>query len=95
MNLGLLKEWLQDAQEQRYGIPAINVHNMETVEATLLAAKDLRSPIILALAHSHAGYTYKYAHISTIVTIVRHLMKLHNVDAVLHIDHGRTLDFIE
>jgi ketose-bisphosphate aldolase len=93
--MSLFREWLEDAKLHGYAIPAVDVHNAETVDATVAAAKELKSPIILALAHSHAGYTYNYTHASTIAVLVHDALRRYDVKACLHIDHGRHFEFIK
>ena len=91
----LFRELLTDAKKNGYAIPAINVQSAETMDAVFSAAANSRSPVIVALAHSHAGYTYNYTHISTIATLFEDARKRYHVNACLHVDHGRTFKFIE
>ena len=47
MPLVSMKETLDRAFADRYGVPAINIINDLTIEAVLLAAVEERSPVIL------------------------------------------------
>lgn len=58
MALVSLRQLLDHAAENSYGIPAFNVNNLEQVQAIMEAAKKLNSPVILqasAGARSYAG----------------------------------------
>lgn len=44
------------AQENKYAIPAINVTSSSTVVASLEAARDAKSPIILQMSQGGAAY---------------------------------------
>ena len=87
MALISLRQLLDHAAENDYGVPAFNVNNLEQVHAIMAAARDTRSPVILqasAGARKYAGEPY-----------LRHLV-LAAVEAepdipiVLHQDHGTT-----
>ncbi|GMA62133.1 class II fructose-bisphosphate aldolase [Alicyclobacillus fastidiosus] len=91
----LLRELLTDAKQNKYAIPAINVQSAETMDAVFSAAAACKSPVIVALAHSHAGYTYNYTNITTIAALFEDARKRYQVTACLHVDHGRTFPFIE
>lgn len=91
----LFRELLVDAKQRGYAIPAINVQSAETMEAVFAAANACNSPVIVALAHSHAGFTYNYTNISTIAALFQDARKRYQVTACLHVDHGRTFEFIK
>ncbi len=53
-----LRQLLDHAAENRYGLPAFNVNNLEQVQAIMEAAKETQSPVILqasAGARKYAG----------------------------------------
>ncbi|WAH37976.1 class II fructose-bisphosphate aldolase [Alicyclobacillus dauci] len=93
--MGLFSVLLADARKHRYAIPAINVHNAETVEAAFSAAANCCSPIIVAIAHSHAKLTYDYINLSTIAALVQEAKQRFDVKVCFHVDHGRNFDFIK
>ncbi len=80
-----LRQLLDHAAEQGYGVPAFNVNNMEQIQAIMQAAEATRSPVILqasAGARKYAGEPY-----------LRHLvlaaLEAHpDLPVVLHQDHG-------
>lgn len=80
-----MKDLLVDAKQGGYGIAAPNVFNMETVEATFQAARELRSPIILDCAPAHG--------IEEVGAIVQfYANKYPEVTAALNLDHGDTFE---
>jgi len=80
-----LRQLLDHAAENGYGVPAFNVNNLEQIHAIMLAAQETDSPVILqasAGARKYAGEPY-----------LRHLMLAAveanpNIPLVLHQDHG-------
>ena len=87
MALISLRQMLDHAAENNYGIPAFNVNNLEQIQAIMEAAQETNSPVILqasAGARKYAGEPY-----------LRHMV-LAAVEAhpelpiVLHQDHGAT-----
>jgi fructose-bisphosphate aldolase class II len=80
-----LRQLLDHAAENGYGLPAFNVNNLEQVQAIMEAAQETQSPVILqasAGARKYAGEAY-----------LRHLIlaavETHpDIPVVLHQDHG-------
>ncbi|HJT99044.1 MAG TPA: class II fructose-bisphosphate aldolase, partial [Rhodanobacteraceae bacterium] len=61
MALISLKQLLDHAAAQAYGLPAFNVNNMEQIHAIMQAADEVDSPVILqasAGARSYAGEAF-------------------------------------
>ena len=87
MPLISLRQLLDHAAENGYGVPAFNVNNLEQVRAIMLAAEDARAPVILQAsrgARAYAGDIY-----------LRHLMlaaaESHpGVPICVHQDHGNS-----
>ena len=87
MALVSLRQLLDHAAENCYGIAAFNVNNMEQVHAIMQAAEEVNSPVILqasAGARKYAGEPY-----------LRHLVlaaiETHpNIPVVMHQDHGHS-----
>ena len=85
MALVSLRQLLDHAAENGYGLPAFNVNNMEQVHAIMQAASAVDSPVILqgsAGARSYAGEPF-----------LRHLIlaaieMYPNIPVVMHQDHG-------
>jgi fructose-bisphosphate aldolase, class II len=80
-----LRQMLDHAAENNYGVPAFNVNNLEQIIAIMEAAQETNSPVILqasAGARKYAGEAY-----------LRHMMlaavESHpDIPVVVHQDHG-------
>jgi fructose-bisphosphate aldolase, class II len=85
MALVSLRQILDHAAENGYGVPAFNVNNLEQIQAIMEAAQQTQSPVILqasAGARKYAGEAY-----------LRHMVlaaaEAHpDIPLVLHQDHG-------
>ena len=85
MALVSMRQLLDHAAENAYGIPAFNVNNMEQVQAIMQAAHECDSPVILqgsAGARKYAGEPF-----------LRHLLEAAvetwpHIPVVMHQDHG-------
>ena len=89
MALISLRQLLDHAAENGYGVPAFNVNNMEQIQAIMRAAKATDSPVILQAsrgARSYAGDIF-----------LRHLFNAAvemypDIPICIHQDHGNNLD---
>lgn len=89
MPLVSMRQLLDHAAEQRYGIPAFNVNNLEQVQAVMSAAQETGAPVILqasAGARKYAGEAF-----------IKHLIlaaieQYPQVPLVMHQDHGQSPD---
>ena len=85
MALVSMRQMLDHAAENGYGIPAFNVNNLEQVRAIMIAADKTNSPVILqgsAGARKYAGAPF-----------LRHLIlaaieEFPHIPVVMHQDHG-------
>ena len=85
MALISLRQLLDYAAENDFGMPAFNVNNMEQVQAIMRAADELNSPVILqgsAGARSYAGEPFLRHLISAAIEMYPH------IPIVMHQDHG-------
>jgi len=89
MALVSMRQLLDHAAENGYGIPAFNVNNLEQVQAVMTAASELGAPVILqasAGARKYAGEAF-----------IKHLIDAAveswpTVPLVMHQDHGQSPD---
>jgi len=89
MPLVSMRQLLDHAAEQGYGIPAFNVNNLEQVQAVMSAAAEVGAPVILqasAGARKYAGEPF-----------IKHLIEAAieswpQVPLVMHQDHGQSPD---
>ena len=89
MPLVSMRQLLDHAAENTYGIPAFNVNNLEQVQAVMSAADEVGSPVILqasAGARKYAGEPF-----------IKHLIQAAveswpHIPLVMHQDHGQSPD---
>ncbi len=87
MALVSMRQLLDHAAENGYGLPAFNVNNLEQVQAIMAAAAETDSPVIMqasAGARKYAGEVF-----------LRHLIEAAvesypNIPVVMHQDHGQS-----
>lgn len=87
MALVSMRQLLDHAAENEYGIPAFNVNNLEQVHAVMEAATEVNAPVILqasAGARTYAGESF-----------IKHLIlaaveAYPNIPLVMHQDHGQS-----
>ena len=85
MALVSMRQLLDHAAENNYGVPAFNVNNLEQVQAIMEAASETSSPVIMqasAGARKYAGEPF-----------LRHLIlaaieQYPDIPIVMHQDHG-------
>ncbi len=85
MALISMRQLLDHAAENNYGMPAFNVNNMEQVHAIMQAADETNSPVIMqgsAGARSYAGEPFLRHLITAATEMYPH------IPVVMHQDHG-------
>ncbi len=88
MPLVSMRQLLDHAAENGYGIPAFNVNNLEQVQAVMAAADEVGAPVILqasAGARKYAGEAFIKHLIQAAVEAYPH------IPLVMHQDHGQTV----
>ena len=89
MPLVSMRELLDHAAANGYGIPAFNVNNLEQVQAVMEAAKEVNAPVIL---QASAG-ARKYAGESFIKHLISAAIEAYpKIPLVMHQDHGQSPD---
>ena len=102
MALISLRQLLDHAAENGYGLPAFNVNNMEQVKAIMEAAAAVDSPVILqgsAGARSYAGEPFlrhliqaaieKLMKGRTAIVIAHRLSTIRDADNIIVLNHGK------
>ncbi len=87
MPLVSMRQLLDHAAENGYGLPAFNVNNLEQVQAIMEAANECNSPVIMqasAGARKYAGEAFLRHLIDAAVEAYPHL------PVVMHQDHGQS-----
>ncbi len=85
MPLVPMRVLLDHAAENGYGVAALNVNNMEQIQAIMMAAQETDSPVIIQASRGARSYTND--------NYLRHLMlaavELNpNIPIAMHLDHG-------
>jgi len=89
MALVSMRELLDHAAANGYGIPAFNVNNLEQVQAVMQAAHEVGAPVIL---QASAG-ARKYAGDAFIKHLILAAVESHpHIPLVMHQDHGQNPD---
>ena len=87
MSLVSMRELLDHAAENGYGIPAFNVNNLEQVQAVMAAADEVGAPVIL---QASAG-ARKYAGEAFIKHLIQAAVEQYpHIPLVMHQDHGQS-----
>jgi fructose-bisphosphate aldolase class II len=80
-----VRQLLDHAAENGYGVPAFNVNNMEQIQAIMQAAEETESPVIL---QASAG-ARKYAGEAFLMGLVRAAVETWpRIPVAVHLDHG-------
>ncbi len=87
MALVSMRELLDHAAENGYGIPAFNVNNLEQVQAIMEAAKETGAPVIM---QASAG-ARKYAGEGFLKHLIQAAVETYpEIPVVMHQDHGQS-----
>ena len=84
------KEILASAMARKYSVGAFNIHNLESLQAVVTAAKEENSPVIVAVTPS----AIKYAGLTYLAKIVKTAAENASVQMSLHLDHGKDIETI-
>ncbi len=87
MALVSLRQLLDHAAENNYGIPAFNVNNLEQVQAIMQAASEVNAPVIM---QASAG-ARKYAGEKFLEHLIKAAIEAYpNIPVCMHQDHGQS-----
>jgi fructose-bisphosphate aldolase, class II len=87
-----LTKVLKVAKERKFAVGAFNAFNLETVQAIIGAAEEVRAPVIVQTSEKAIEYA---GGMDMLVSIIRERAENSSVPVVLHLDHGRTHEVIE
>lgn len=83
-----LRQLLDHAAEQGYGVPAFNISNMEQGLAIMTAAKSCNAPVILQASRGARAY----AGDRVLARLIEGLTEMYpDIPVCIHLDHGNTL----
>lgn len=80
-------ELLKKARDGHYAVGQFNINNLEWTKAALLAAEELKSPIILGVSEGAGKYMTGYPTVTAMVKAMHDSLNI-TVPVVLHLDHG-------
>lgn len=80
-------EMLKKARDGHYAVGHFNINNLEWAKSSLLAAEEMKSPIILGVSEGAGKYMTGF---KTVAAMVRAMVETLNitVPVALHLDHG-------
>lgn len=85
-------QWiLQKAEEQKIAIGAFNSPNLESLQAIICAAEELKLPVIMQFAQCHEPWIP----LSVIGPIMIEAARKAAVPVCVHLDHGETLEYVQ
>lgn len=84
-------EMFHKASEEKYAIPAFNIHNLETFQVVVDTAAELNSPVILA---STPG-TISYSGGDYLVSMGSAAAERYEIPIALHLDHFESFEEIK
>ncbi|PRO65744.1 class II fructose-1,6-bisphosphate aldolase [Alkalicoccus urumqiensis] len=91
MPLVSMKEMLETAKANSYGVGQFNLNNMEFTQAILQAAEEEKSPVILGVSEGAARYMGGF---KAVVKMVEGFMDAYDVTVpvAIHLDHGSSFE---
>lgn len=86
-----LREILQIAENRKIAVGAFNAANLESLQANVAAAEELKIPMILQFAQCHE----EWIPLKLIGPLMVDFAKKASVPICVHLDHGETLDYLQ
>ncbi len=86
-----MKEILKIAEEKKIAVGAFNAPNLESLQAVIAAAEELKLPVIIQFAQCHEVYNP----LAVIGPLMVDFAKKAEVPVCVHLDHGETLEYLE
>ncbi len=84
-----LRVLLDHAAENNYGVAALNVNNMEQIQAIMMAAEETESPVIIQASRGARSYSNDL-YLRNLMAAAAELNP--NIPIVMHLDHGNSAD---
>ncbi len=81
------KYLLARAKQERFAVPAFNIHNAETIQAVLEACHERQSPVILAGTPS----TFRHIAFQDLYALCQSFAGTFDIPIALHLDHHEAL----
>lgn len=81
------KEMLQKAVAGHYAIGQFNINNLEWTKSILLAAEEVKAPVILGVSEGANRYMTGYKTVAAMVRAMDESLEI-SVPVAIHLDHG-------
>ncbi|MFW6120623.1 MAG: class II fructose-1,6-bisphosphate aldolase [Petrotogales bacterium] len=91
------KEILEKASKNYYGVPALNINNLEFFHAIIEAGIEEKAPVIIETSEGalkYAGNGDQFRGAKFFVDLVKSYAESINIPVALHLDHGKHFDVI-
>lgn len=85
-----LNEVMDIAEEKEIAIGSFNTPNLESIQAVLTAAEELKLPVVIQFAQCHEDNI----ELSVIGPIMVDMAKKASVPVCVHLDHGESLEYL-
>lgn len=79
------------AKENKYAIGAFNVSNLEQLKAIILAAQNLKSPVLIATSQGESDFIGK----KQLRVLIDAYKEETGLPIILHLDHGKSFEIIK
>ena len=89
--LATLNDVMKIAEEKQIAIGSFNAPNLESLQAAIEAAEELKLPVIIQFAQCHEDWIP----LSTIGPIMVETAKRAAVPVCVHLDHGETMEYLQ
>ncbi len=88
-----VKQMLEKARAEGYAVGAFNTVNLETTRAIVLAAKEMKSPVIIQVTEK----TFDYAGGRAIFQLIKGMVEFYapEIPVGIHLDHGKSFEIVE
>lgn len=89
--MSLIKEMIKNAREGKYAFGTFDTSNLEVAQGIARAAEAKNMPAMIGITES----AVEYAGFLPLVNLVRGIIKESKADLVLHLDHGKSPNFVK
>lgn len=87
-----LVQCLKEAEKGGYGVGAFNVNNMEQIQAIMMAAQRMRSPVIVQASRGALRYS-NFVYLKYLIQAAAE--ENPDIPIVMHLDHGDSLETVK
>lgn len=89
--MSLIKEMIKNAKEGKYAFGTFDTSNLEVAQGIARAAEAKNMPAMIGITET----AVEYAGFLPLVNLVKGIIKESKADLVLHLDHGKSPNFVK